>query len=101
MDGNKSSVIRMVLILLAVASVVLTAVQVIKLSGKDKQEDAPQADLSGYGTEADTPVSSSSDIIIDDDATVEMDSIPNGVVTSGGDTVVSGADAVVSAADAE
>jgi len=98
MDGNKNSVIRMILILLAVASVVLTAFQVIKLTGKE--EDTPQTDLSGYGSEDDSSIESGDGVIIEDDGTLEMDSIPNGLLTSGSDAV-SDADAVSSGSDAE
>ena len=87
MDKSKSSTMRVALIFLAIASVVLGVVQVIRLSGSS-EEDKPQADLSGYGTQTDTE--NSDGLIFEDDATMEMDSIPNEAMTSGTD--VSGAD---------
>jgi|GEM_PF-1705302 len=85
MDGNKNSIIRMVLILLAIAAVVLTVVQVIRLS--DSGDDQPQADLSGYGSQTDDipSVSQSDGLYFEDDGTMEMDSIPNDALTSGAD----------------
>lgn len=95
MNEKKNSVIRVALILMAVLSVVLAAVQIVR-SGDEKPEDNPQADLSGYGES--TPTDDySGDLVYDDESTLEMDSIPNDAMTSGGD--VSGAD--VSASDAE
>ncbi len=100
MDGNKNSIIRMVLILMAVASVVLAAVQVVRLSNKEENNDVPQTDLSGYGSEDDSSMDSGDGVIIEDDGTLEMDSIPNGLLTSGSDAV-SGTDAAPSGSDAE
>ena len=93
MDNSKYSTMRVVLILLAIVSVVLGVMRVVKLTGSG--QDKPQTDLSGYGTQADSD--SSGGIYYEDDDTVEMDSIPNDAMTSGGD--VSGTD--VSTADAE
>lgn len=93
MDNSKYSTMRVVLIFLAIVSVVLGVMRVVKLTGQ-KQEDQ-QTDLSGYGSQTDDY--SSNDIYYDDDSTVEMDSIPNDAMTSGSD--VSGAD--VSTTDIE
>ena len=94
MDKSKYSTMRVAIIFLAIVSIVLAAVHVVGLT-KDEGDDRPQADLSVYGSEPE--VSQSDGLIFDDDATMEMDSIPNDAMTSGAD--VSGAD-VVSAADA-
>jgi len=88
--SNKNSTIRVVLILMAILSVVLAVVCALKLE-KNVVEDTPQSDLSDYGSEIPS-VEQGDGLIYDDDGTVEMDSIPNGVLTSGAD-VASGADA--------
>ncbi len=71
---------RVVLIFLAIVSVVLAVVHIIGLT---KGEDAAQADLSEYGSQPE--VSESDGLIFDDDATLEMDSIPNSAMVSGAD----------------
>lgn len=96
MNENKNSVIRVVLILGAILSIVLAVITFFHLSDGAEEDDAPQADLSGYG-ESTEPTDYSDGLIFEDDSTVEMDSIPNDAITSGGD--VSGTD--VSASDAE
>lgn len=87
MDKSKYSTMRVALIFLAIVSVVLAAIHIMGLVGSE--EETPQTDLSGYGTQED--VAGSNDLIITDDGTVEMDSIPNDAMTSGAD--VSGTDA--------
>ncbi len=95
MDKNKYSTIRVAIIFLAIASVVLSVVHILKLSGS--AEETPQADLSQYGTETD--YGASDELIYDDDSTVEMESIPNDAVVSGAD--VSAADVPEETVDAE
>lgn len=96
MQNNKYSTMRVVLIFLAIVSVVLAVIHVVRLTGENSNIDDAQTDLSGYGTL--TPENDSDQILYDDDNTVEMESIPNGAMTSGSDAA-SGSD--VSAADAQ
>lgn len=81
--SNKSSTTRMVIVLMAIVSVVLAVVCILRTE-KTVEEDT-QSDLSGYGTEIPSVDQGDDGLIFDDDATVEMDSIPNDAMTSGGD----------------
>lgn len=80
--SNKYSTTRVVLVLMAILSVVLAVVCVLNT---DKNvEDKPQSDLSDYGNDIPS-VDQGDGLVFDDDGTVEMDSIPNDAMTSGGD----------------
>ena len=89
MNQKRNSMTRVILILLAVAAVVLAVIQIVRSNGTETEETTPQADLSGYG-ELTGGDSTQDDIFYEDDSTLEMDSIPNDALVSGGE--VSGTD---------
>ena len=81
--SNKNSTTRVVLVLMAILSVVLAVVCVLKT---DKNvEEKPQSDLSDYGNDIPSVDQGDGGLVFEDDGTVEMDSIPNDAVPSGGD----------------
>lgn len=90
--SNKNSTTRVVLVLMAILSVVLAVVCVLKT---DKNvEEKPQSDLSDYGNDIPSVDQGDGGLIFDDDGTVEMDSIPNDAIPSGSDAAqASSADA--------
>ncbi len=81
--SNKYSTTRVVIVLLAILSVVLAVVCVLKNS--KNTEDKPQSDLSDYGNDIPSVDQGDGGLVFDDDGTVEMDSIPNDAIVSGGD----------------
>jgi len=82
--NNKNSTTRVALVLMAILAVILAVVCILRTE-KTVEEDT-QSDLSGYGTEDPSVNQGAAGLIFEDDATVEMDSIPNdAMITSGGD----------------
>lgn len=88
MKSNNSGIARIIIIVLAIASLVLAVVHVNSLRSEGGSGQTIQNDISDYGNEQ----LGSDDIYYEDDGTLEMDSIPNGVLTSGSDLSASDAE---------